>query len=157
MPFAASMMFVTMNSRGFQLVEVIVALVILAVALTLAMPYLTARPAQLRADTDELIANLKVARELSVARMRHYRVCVETEREYVMEEGELQPSGTWSFGEYRRLRLHPDVRFQDLAVCAEFNTRGQLVGNEAVFVLEDQRRGQVRRVVVRTTGMAGQL
>jgi Tfp pilus assembly protein FimT len=143
------------DARGVQLLELVIALVILGIALGLAMPYITSRPAHLRADTNELIANLKVAREWSVARMRHYRVRVTDSTTYVIEEGEWQGGG-WSFGNARTLKLSPGVRFTGAGGAqAEFNTRGQLVGNEVSFVLRDDR-GQERRVVVRRTGMVGE-
>jgi len=143
------------DARGFQLLELVIALVILGIALGLAMPYITSRPAHLRADTDELIANLKVAREWSIARMRHYRVRATSPTTYVIEEGEWRDGG-WAFGTARTLELSPGVQFTGgLGAEAEFNTRGQLVGNEVSFVLRDDR-GQERRVVVRRTGMVGE-
>jgi competence protein ComGC len=66
-----------LRGRGATVVELAIVLVILGLLLAFALPYLTSRPMNLRADTNDLVANLRLARDLAISRTTHYRLRAE--------------------------------------------------------------------------------
>lgn len=145
---------------GWSLLETVVALVILAVLLATVLPYLTATPMNLRADTNDLISNLRLARDLAISRTTHYRVRVVDRTSYALERGVWNGTG-FEFDTERLVRLRQNVRFKSTTgneQAAEFDSRGRLVGSGQqssrllLFTLEDPVRREERTVVVSNVG-----
>ncbi len=145
---------------GWSLLETVVALVILAVLLATVLPYLTATPMNLRADTNDLISNLRLARDLAISRTTHYRVRVVDRTSYALERGVWNGTG-FEFDTERLVRLRQNVRFKSTTrneQAAEFDSRGRLVGSGQQssrllpFTLEDPVRREERTVVVSNVG-----
>jgi len=146
---------------GWSLLETVVALVILAVLLAAVFPYLSPRPMNLRADTNDLISNLRLARDLAISRTTHYRVVVKDRTSYEIQRG-VWDGATWSFATERVVRLRPNVQFHPNTQTeqgAEFDSRGRLAATDGQlpavvrrFILEDPTRGEQRTVVVSNAG-----
>lgn len=146
-----------LRGRGVTVLELAIVLVILGLLLAFALPYLTSRPMNLRADTNDLVANLRLARDLAISRTTHYRLRAVDCSSYVIEKGVLGPDGdAWEFREERRVSLRENVRFQGppCGVSVEFDSRGRVVRltSGGVFVLEDPSRGEQRTVAVSSVG-----
>lgn len=148
------------SEGGFSLVEVVVALVILGILLAAVLPYLTPRPMNLRADTNDLISNLRLARDLAISRTTHYRVRVVDRTSYALERGDWNGTG-FGFVTERLVRLRQNVQFKSTTrngQAAEFDSRGRLVGSGQQparllpFTLEDPVRREERTVVVSNVG-----
>lgn len=148
------------SEGGFSLVEVVVALVILGILLAAVLPYLTPRPMNLRADTNDLISNLRLARDLAISRTTHYRVRVVDRTSYALERGVW--NGTrFEFVTERLVRLRQNVQFKQTTTddqAARFDSRGRLVAPEGQavqpvsFTVEDPVRREERTVVVSNVG-----
>ncbi len=143
---------------GFSLLEATIALVILGLLLVAVLPYLTPKPMNLRADTNDLVANLRLARDLAISRTTHYRVIVVDRTSYALERGTWNGSG-FDFTRERLIRLRQDVRFAGTTrpgQGAVFDSRGRLSGGGSAvllpFTLEDATRGERRSVFVSNTG-----
>lgn len=134
------------------------ALVILAVLLAAAFPYITSRPMDLRADTNDLVANLRLARDWAISRTRHYRVRVVSPTRYVLEEGSCNQTpceeDDWSFQVVRHVDLRPNVRFGGTGTAVRFNSQGRALLSDSPtdVVLEDTARQETRTVRVWATG-----
>src|ERR1700730_7786884 len=63
---------------GFNLIEIVVAMAVVAAAIAIAFPMLNSAPQNLGADLQDFALNLQVARELGISRTEHYRVRVFT-------------------------------------------------------------------------------
>lgn len=141
---------------GFSLVEAVVALVILGILLAAVLPYLTPRPMNLRADTNDLIANLRLARDLAISRTTRYRVVVTSRTSYVLQRLD-QGTGQWVLE--RTIRLRENVQFARTTrdgQGAEFDSRGRIPQSPnsvlLPFTLEDTVRGEQRSVRVSNAG-----
>lgn len=141
------------GARGVSLVELVVALTIFAVLLIAVLPYLSPRPMHLRADTNDLVSNLRLARDLAISRTTQYRIRVVDRTSYALERRDSQ-SGQWTTE--RLIRLREGVQFARTTrpeQGVEFNSRGRTPAAAVVlpFTLEDDR-GNQRSVVVSPTG-----
>jgi prepilin-type N-terminal cleavage/methylation domain-containing protein len=142
------------SERGFNLIEIIVALAVVAAAIAIAFPMLNSAPQNLAADLQDFSLNLQVARELGTSRTEHYRVRVFSggpPYKYALEGFD----GTrWSTE--RTIMLRPKVTFTGatLGLIAEFDTRGMLVTpGPLAFTLKDIARGWTKQVTVNAVGM----
>lgn len=145
-----------MAAHGWSLLETVVALAILGVLLVAAFPYLTPRPMNLRADVNDFVANLRLARDLAISRTTHYRVVVVDRTSYALEKLD------WDVREWRPerlVRLRENVRFASatrVGQGVEFDSRGRVVGAATgqvlPFTLEDPTRGEQRSVTVSGAG-----
>ncbi len=142
------------SEQGFNLLEVIIALVVVAAAIAIAFPMLNSKPQNLGADLQDFSLNLQVARELGTSRTEHYRVRVSTSTspyQYAIEGY----NGT-SWVTERTMTLRPNVAFDSptLGLIAEFDTRGMLVTTPVpTFTLQDTARGWTKQVTVNAVGM----
>jgi prepilin-type N-terminal cleavage/methylation domain-containing protein len=143
------------SAHGFTLLEIIISLVLASGAITIAVAMYNARPLNLGADTQDLVLNLQVARELAVSRTEHYRLRALTTTapyQYVIEGF----NGTLWVTE-RTITLRPNETFTSatLGTIAEFDTRGVLVTVPApvVFTLYDTPRKWTKQVTVNAVGM----
>ncbi|MFN3286723.1 MAG: Tfp pilus assembly protein FimT/FimU [bacterium] len=144
------------SEGGFSLVEAAVALVILGILLAAVLPYLTSRPMNLRADTNDLVANLRLARDLAISRTTHYRVRVVDRESYALERLD-ESTGQWV--EERTVRLRENVQFARTTrnnQIAEFDSRGRIPQSWNTvllpFTLEDPVRREQRSVRVSNAG-----
>lgn len=141
-----------MAAHGWSLLETVVALAILGVLLVAAFPYLTPRPMNLRADVNDFVANLRLARDLAISRTTHYRVVVVDRTSYALEKFDWN-TRLWT--RERTVRLRENVRFAS-ATGVEFDSRGRVVGAATgqvlPFTLEDPTRGEQRSVTVSGAG-----
>jgi prepilin-type N-terminal cleavage/methylation domain-containing protein len=150
------------TAEGFSVLEVIVVLVIVALALTIALPMFNARPQNLAADLQDFTLNLQVARELGVSRTMHYRVSVSGTR-YSMQrcdptQANCALDASWTTE--RTISLRPNISFATTPTPAnaEFDTRGFLAletGQSAplTFTLRDAVRNWTKSVTVNAAGM----
>lgn len=147
-----------LRERGTTVLEIAIVVVVLGLVLALALPYLTPRPMNLRADTNDLVANLRLARDLAISRTTHYRVRVLDCSSYALERGVQRPGGqAWEFQEERRVSLRQNVRFYGPPCegpAVEFDSRGRVVrpAPGAAFVLQDPSRREERTVTVSPVG-----
>jgi prepilin-type N-terminal cleavage/methylation domain-containing protein len=140
--------------QGFNLIEIIVALAVVAAAIGIAFPMLNSAPQNLAADLQDFSLNLQVARELGTSRTEHYRVRVFSAGppyKYAIEGF----NGT-QWNTERTMTLRPNVTFTGatLGQIAEFDTRGMLVTPAPLaFTLKDIARGWTKQVTVNAVGM----
>ncbi len=145
------------QDRGFSLLEMAVALFILGVLLVAVFPYLTSRPMNLRADVNDLVSNLRLARDLSISQTTRYRIRVVSDSSYALER--LDPN-TLQWTQERVVALRDGIRFSGTRPnhSVEFDSRGRLAGTGALpavplpLTLEDRRTGQRRSVSVNSVG-----
>lgn len=136
---------------GFTMTEIIVALTVVALALAIAFPMLTAAPQNLGADLQDFSLNLQVARELGVSRTIHYRVEITSQTTYALEA----QSGGWVTDRAITLRRNVNFAAGDVGKTAEFDTRGIGVSPSVpvTFTLTDTARGWSKQVTVNAQGM----
>ena len=144
------------SEGGFSLLELVVALVILGLLMAAVFPYLTSRPMNLRVDTNDLVANLRLARDLAISRTTRYRVVVTSRTSYALERLD-ESTGQWA--QERTVRLRENVQFARTTrngQSVEFDSRGRIPQSaDSVllpFTLEDTVRRQQRSVRVSNTG-----
>jgi Tfp pilus assembly protein FimT len=133
----------------------------LAVLLAAVFPYLTPKPMNLRADTNDLVANLRLARDLAISRTTRYRVVVRDRTSYALQRGTWD-GVRWTFADERVIRLRENVQFSAMTrdgQGVEFDSRGRPVGTGGLvggqllpLTLEDQSRGERRSVLVTSVG-----
>ena len=78
------------TSRGFSLIEVLVVVIVIAVLAAIAIPNLTGlyQGAKLREAARDITSELRRTRQLSIAKGREYRLCVNLDSEqYMIENG----------------------------------------------------------------------
>jgi len=146
--------------QGFNLIEIIVALAVVAAAIAIAFPMFNSAPQNLGADLQDFSLNVQVARELGTSRTEHYRVRVFSagpSYRYAIE-GCTNFNGTncIAWATERTITLRPNVAFASgtLGLIAEFDTRGMLVTTPPVaFTLQDTARGWTKQVTVNAVGM----
>ena len=140
---------------GFNLIEIIVAMAVVAAAIAIAFPMLNSAPQNLGADLQDFALNLQVARELGISRTEHYRVRVFTSTPPYAYAIEGFNGTQWNTE--RTITLRPNVVFDagTLGKVAEFDTRGSLVSAAppVAFTLRDNARGWTKQVTVNAVGM----
>ena len=147
------------SEQGFNLIEIIVALAVVAAAIAIAFPMFNSAPQNLGADLQDFSLNVQVARELGTSRTEHYRVRVFSGAPYQYAiEGCTNFNGTncIAWATERVIGLRPNVAFDagTLGLVAEFDTRGMLVTTPPVtFTLQDTARGWSKQVTVNAVGM----
>jgi prepilin-type N-terminal cleavage/methylation domain-containing protein len=154
------------SEDGFNLIEIIVALAVVAAALAIAFPMFNSAPQNLAADLQDFSLNLQVAREFAVSRTIHYHVAVAAggpPYRYAIEHCDTTVTNCTvpsSWVPERTIALRPNVSFSSLPTpaSAEFDTRGLLVvqtGQSApvTFTLQDTARGWSKQVTVNGSGM----
>jgi prepilin-type N-terminal cleavage/methylation domain-containing protein len=142
------------SEDGFNLIEIIVALVLVGLAIAIALPMLNSSPQNLGADLQDFSLNLQVARELGTSRMQHYRVRVFSAGPPYRYAIEGYTGSAWVTE--RTLTLRQNVTFDSgtLGLIAEFDTRGMLVTTPLpTFTLKDSARGWTKQVTVNAMGM----
>jgi prepilin-type N-terminal cleavage/methylation domain-containing protein len=140
--------------RGFNLIEIVIALAVVGLALAIAFPVFNVAPQNLGADLQDFSLNLQVAREFGESNQQHYRVRVFTAGPPYRYAIETNPGSVWV--PVRTITLRPNVAFDSgtLGLTAEFDTRGLLVGATAqAFTLKDTARGWTKQVTVNSAGM----
>lgn len=141
------------SEHGFNLIEIVVALAVVALAIAIAFPIFNSAPQNLGADLQDFSLNLQVAREFGISRLEHYRVRVfgaGPPYQYAIEG--YNGSG-WATE--RTLTLRRNIAFDSgtLGLTAEFDTRGLLVGSTLqTFTLKDTARGWTKQVTVNAAG-----
>jgi len=154
------------SEDGFNLIEIIVALAVVAAALAVAFPMFNSAPQNLAADLQDFSLNLQVARELAVSRTIHYHVAVAAggpPYRYTIQNCDTTIANcalSASWATERTIALRPNVSFSSLPTpaSAEFDTRGLLViqtgqSDPVTFTLRDTARGWTKRVTVNAAGM----
>jgi prepilin-type N-terminal cleavage/methylation domain-containing protein len=142
------------SEHGFNLIEIIVTLAVVAAAIAIASPMLNSAPQNLAADLQDFSLNLQVARELGTSRTEHYRVRVFSGGPLYKYAIEGFNGTQWS--PERTITLRPNVTFTGatLGLIAEFDTRGMLVTPAPLaFTLKDIARGWTKQVTVNAVGM----
>lgn len=143
------------SEDGFNLIEIVIALVLVGLAITIALPMLNSAPQNLGADLQDFALNMQVAREFGQSRLEHYRVRVFSAGppyQYAIEGN--SPGIGWVTE--RTMTLRPNVVFDSgtLGSIAEFDTRGILVTTPVpTFTLKDSARGWTKQVTVNAAGM----
>jgi prepilin-type N-terminal cleavage/methylation domain-containing protein len=141
------------SERGFNLIEVIVALAVVGLAVAIAFPIFNSAPQNLGADLQDFSLNLQVAREFGISRLEHYRVRVFSAGPPYRYAIEGYNGSAWVAE--RTITLRPNVTFVSgsLGLIAEFDTRGLLVGSTLqAFTLKDSARGWTKQVTVNAAG-----
>lgn len=154
------------SEDGFNLIEIIVALAVVAAAIAIAFPMFNSAPQNLAADLQDFSLNLQVAREFAVSRTIHYHVAVAAggpPYQYSLESCDTTVSNCTlpaSWATQRTITLRPNVSFSTLPTpaSAEFDTRGLLViqtgqADPVTFALRDTARGWTKQVTVNGSGM----
>jgi prepilin-type N-terminal cleavage/methylation domain-containing protein len=145
------------EAHGFSILEIVVALSVVLLALTIAYPMLNppgSSPQSLAADLQDLSLNLQVARDLGISRGAHYRVRITSQTAYTLDGPDVLGGSGWATE--RRLSLRPNVRFAgaDVGKVAEFDMRGLCVSSPLpTFTLTDLGRGWSKQVTVSAQGM----
>ncbi len=143
------------SADGFSFVEIVVAVMLAALALAISFAVVNARPQYLGADVQDFFLNLQAARELGISRGTHYRVRLTSQTAYVLEiQGAI-----WATD--RSINLRPNVQFAagDVTKVVEFDTRGLCVSALCIssppvtYTLSDVVRGWSKQVTVNPQGM----
>ncbi len=142
------------SADGFSFVEIVVALMLAALALAISFAIVNAKPQYLGADVQDFSLNLQAARDLGISRGTHYRVRLTSQTAYVLEF----QNGGWVTD--RSISLRPNVQFAagDVLKVAEFDTRGLCVPASCIpspltYTLSDVVRGWSKQVTVNPQGM----
>lgn len=83
------------NAKGVSLIELLVAIAILAILAAIALPYFAGmyQTARIREGVRELASELRQARQLAITKNREYRVCINLDAEqYMRERGKVSNS-----------------------------------------------------------------
>jgi len=158
------------SEGGFNLIEIVVALAVVAAAVAIAFPMLNSAPQNLAADLQDFSLNLQVAREFALSRTIHYHVIVAAggpPYQYRIEHCDTTAldcslPASWAVDPTgdRTITLRPNVSFSSVPIpaSAEFDTRGLLVlrgaqSDPVTFTLRDTARGWTKSVTVNGAGM----
>ncbi|HLW61575.1 MAG TPA: prepilin-type N-terminal cleavage/methylation domain-containing protein [bacterium] len=132
-------------SDGFSLLEIIVALALVAAAIAIAWPIFNSSPTALAADVQDLQNNLQLTRELATSRSLHYHLKATVASQYLIERCTAFGSSCTAWATERTISLRPNIVFDALTIgtAAEFNTRGYLAApaTAVTFTLHDTRHG----------------
>jgi prepilin-type N-terminal cleavage/methylation domain-containing protein len=149
------------DNRGFSMLEVIVALAVVALALAIALPQLNSSPQNLGADVQDFTNNLQVGRELGVSRSVHYRLSTSAGgyRMQWCDPTQVDCTSVSSWTTERTISLRQNVTLSaPTPAIVEFDTRGYLVlqgGQSAplTFSLVDTKRSWTKTVTINSVGM----
>jgi len=150
------------DTRGFNLFEVGIAIMIMGAFIALALPMINAKPFNLPADIQDLSLQTQAAREFAISRTLHYRLRIvnsSSPYQYVIEQGTCTACTytTWTFSTtVRTVNLRSNVSFTSgtLGLVAEFDERGQLVtSSPPTFTLQDTAHAWTKTVTVNSAGM----
>lgn len=145
------------GNTGMTMVELLVVIAILAILSGIALPNLNSSTFNLSKATDELIANVRLARGFATGRSAHYRMTITADSYTVQRLIDLDGDGEWS----------PDSRFPSQTVnlpatvriaaetVFEFDTRGllsPLPPEPFVIQLNDARTGKSKQVKIWASG-----
>jgi prepilin-type N-terminal cleavage/methylation domain-containing protein len=141
---------------GFTLVEIIVAIGILAVLLGTAASYIRPSVYDLDAAASELLSSLRVSRSRAISRGVRYRLTIESTSTYRVERLK-EVAGVWvsDEAETRLVELPGTIQLSTgLAAAIEINTRGLLVQpvDLLLLTLQDSSNGRTRTVEVWPSG-----
>lgn len=144
-------------AHGFSILEIVVALSLVLLALTIAFPMLNpprSSPQGLAADLQDFSLNLQVARDLGISRGAHYRVRITSQTAYVLDGPDVLGGGPWATERAISLRSNVSFAAADVGKIAEFDMRGLCVSSPLpTFTLTDVGRGWSKQVTVSAQGM----
>lgn len=144
------------GERGYNLLQLVIAVALMGIAVALALPMLNSKPANLAADLQDLSLNLQVAREFAMSRTQHYRVRVSSSGPPYQYAIEGYNGASWVTARTITLRSNIAFTAATLGLTAEFDTRGMLFGTAApplTFTLNDTARNWTKAVTVNAVGM----
>jgi prepilin-type N-terminal cleavage/methylation domain-containing protein len=139
--------------RGYSLVEVIVAMGILAVLARIAIPHLDARRMRINAAQQLVASNLRLARAKAITKSVHYRVDFTNANQLQVAPMVQDGAGIWSIDDTKKqtVALPTNTHFASGSQCRspcqpiigtniEFNSRGitiNLAALEQITLIDD--------------------
>ena len=157
LPYLKRVRRVFAGNTGVTMVELLVVLAVVAVLVQIAIPNLNSSIFNLSKATEELIANVHLARGYATGRGAHYRVTITTNSYTIQRLSDPDGDGVWT----------PDPGFPSQTVnlpatvqiaagtVLEFDTRGLLYplpSQPFVLQLNDSKTGKSKQVKIWASG-----